>query len=430
MQQPTQRLMPVVQDERRSATVTAIASALVGFGVAYLLLLTQPALAAKATAFVREELLPASADWLAPITVAGFAIGASGLGIYALRGFVLGVRRAPYLSLAPLLAVLSGVVLLGGRAQLPVEGTNTIAFAVPALLLALGGGALLQARGRLLKLTGAALWLTPMVLLGLAYLSRAQGVASAIVLTPGEQLFVFMVGATWLALLAIAFVAPDPAGQQAQAQSNKVIEELRANLSEAESRASGNVRELHDLASEKLRLQRELELLERRAGAAAMGKGGGIGMWPLLAAGSVVIAGFGAVTHFGVQRPLQVKLNAARAVIADSDRAHASTLDALKSQLSTEQAELERARAELAGALEDKGKHDEALAACQAQLPTEEEAAAEAEAQAAPAVAAKPKPKAKAKPKARASKRKARKPRAPEVDSLIAGGDDPIAGLE
>lgn len=438
MHQPTQRMMPVTTDDRRTATMTAVASALVGFGVAYLLLLTQPTLAARATTFVRTELLPAGAHWLAPIAIAGVAIGASGLGIFALRGFVVGVRRSPYLWLAPLLVGLSATVLLGAHAAMPLQGVSTLAFTVPALLLALAGGALYQAPGRGLKLTGVLLWVTPVLLLALAYLSRAGGVPSAITLSQPEQFFVFMVLVTWIALAAIALLVPEPHGGRS-GRAEQMIGALRASLSDAESRAGQNVAELAALSNEKARLEQALAQAELQLQQAELGIGGrrrGL-PWPAtFALGLCIVGGLGVAAYYGVHRPVERKLEAALALAAQSDEAQQGALDAMRTQLSTERAQLEAERAKVAAALEQSKQDGEALQACEAKLPAEE-GQGEVSAEAAPAPPAVKKAAArKAAPKARAKKTTAKRRAAParaasnKPDELTAGGDDPIAGLE
>lgn len=390
-------------DRFRVALMTAAFSAVLGIGVAYVLLMTQPEISRAAKNVLGGRLV--GSEWVIPVALAGAATGAAGVGIYLLSGFVRGARRQPFLLLAPLLCGLSVTIMAGMPAE-PALGTlGTPGFAVPALMLALGGATLFQLRGSAAKLGGAVAWLAPGVLLGLGYFSQPAKVPLAALLSPQQHPFSLLLMFSWLSLGLIALLAPDASDTVPMADAQAAVAKLRRRLAEAEARvrtasSAGNPELVAGLqarlqqAEEQLYQASHLHEALRQARARADrleadAMAGRVQRPSLIWLGGVALGGFllaGIVGYWTTMRPMQQRLSQvvtkANAVTAGSADAQGKYDKLLSEQRAAAEA-LAAERAKLKEAQEKLGAQEASLAELRSQL-----SAAEAPA-AAPAPAAK-----------------------------------------
>ncbi len=108
-----------------------------------------------------------------PLTIGVALLGAAALVLVVSR-LVRDVEQHPYGSIAPVLAVFSGLILSSVRAKLPFPEVSGAQLGIAALTLSLLGGALLSRREVAARVTGWALVALPAFALGLA-LTAARG---------------------------------------------------------------------------------------------------------------------------------------------------------------------------------------------------------------------------------------------------------------
>ncbi|MGD8863910.1 MAG: hypothetical protein PVI30_28100 [Myxococcales bacterium] len=425
----TQQMMDVQGGRPGGMAIMALASALLGFATAYVLLLSQPELVARSTEFVRVRLLPMGPRWLAPVAIAGAAIGLSGVGIYLLSSFVRGVRRSPYLWLSPLWVGVTMAAVAPVAPSVPEgagEGVADPVVAFGALLVALAGGGLYQLHGRATRVAGGLLWLGAAALVVVEHGLRT-GFDLQLALSPEQRLTTFLLTTNWLGLGALAVLMPEqsPAGRQA-------TQAMRAALAQQQQRSV-------ELEAQRDALQQQLSAAERRADRTMEASferagGPGWGMLGLVAAGCAVAAGL-LGQHLG-RRGADERIAVAAHAAERSEESYLSAQAALRERATALRAELEQVRAEQAEQQAQARAQAEALTSCQAAA---EEQAQEAEPR---TVRARPRTRARRgsrqgrRGRARASAAKSTGTRSgrpaedPMTDDLTAGGDDPIAGLE
>lgn len=220
----------------RIGLFTAVFSAVLGLGIAYILLMTQPELSRSARDMIAQRVGPNMAGWLVPVAIAGIAMGAAGLGVSLLSGLVRGVRQQPFLLLAPMLCTVTISVLVSMPAapQLGIMGAR--GFAIPALLLALGGATLFQLGPWLAKLAGLVVWLAPALLLAGGSLTHHPTFAADVLLAQAGQPLAMLVGFCWTGLGLLGWVAPDVRDAVPLAEARAAVQGLRTRLLDAERR--------------------------------------------------------------------------------------------------------------------------------------------------------------------------------------------------
>ena len=370
------------------------------------------------------------APWVMPSLVSAAVIGGVALGWLTLSRFVREVRDNPYIWTAPAL-VLFGAILLGRTgAELPLR-VDIQQYAVLSAPLILSGGAFLRTYGLWPKLFGLLLWAAPLsfVLVGHTLRSGDLWTAMAQSGTPTHfAVFVLSLttlGTGWLALMtrernpraATPEIDPHDYAQHQQAleQERVALAQERAALQQAQSRLDAWAGEV---AQERA--------LTRR------------GLHPAIKASLalLVISGSAVAFHFGYHLPVQQRLSASEARLAQAAALHEQQLTAERSRLGAAH------RAELASLTELKLAAERSKAQAEAALA----AALEAPKGAAPEVEPKapPKPKAatrtgraRAKGSAKTSRLKRPKSRTRPASKPSTGdglpdpgGDDPLGGLE
>ncbi|MDH5670881.1 MAG: hypothetical protein OEZ06_01970 [Myxococcales bacterium] len=426
-----------------ASPVVMVGAALLAACIGYVVLLAQPAAVAAAVLRLRE-LAPGNA-WLAPVLVGALGILASGLGIYGLSRFVMGVREAPYLWLAPLLVFLAGAVVGGSDEPLALPGHSARSFVLPALLLVLAGGALIQQRTWRARLLGLLLWLLPMAALTLAFaVVPGAWPGSFGALAPGQQLVLYMLVSTWLALLAMALYLPAGHGRQGWARAQQDLGALRLALREGEQKLRQERQALVQSQQRGQQLERALAHAQQQLSEVELVRPQGLALWVKLGLCALLLGALVIGVELGVRRPLVAQLSAERLALMQAEEGHRRALSALGDSERVHRADLE---AQLLQSSQQLTAAREQLAVLSAEKQARElEQVAESETEEeAVAVAAVPKKQqqpqlrrsAKNSSKTSAKTRVQRKARArnPQArrggdsDALTAGGDDPIAGL-
>lgn len=223
-------------DQHKTAwLITALATAL-SLGLGGLLLLAQPALSDTAHTLVQQRVGDTMTPWAVPTIMLGLSIGIAGAGVFMLAGFVHGARRRPFLMLAPLLCALSIAVLGHLPLELSMGPLGSANFALPALLLALGGASIFQLRGPLPKIAGVLVWLLPAALLLGGATSYQDGWSPAALLSPQKHPLTAILVLSWVALAVIACIAPDARDTVPLPIMRRRISALEQQLAEAQER--------------------------------------------------------------------------------------------------------------------------------------------------------------------------------------------------
>lgn len=224
-------------DQRRAIWLAIALAATLGLGLGGVLLFAQPALSETARTMVEQRLSSTSAQWATGVIMVGLATGIAGAGVFMLAGFVRTARQRPFLMLAPLLCALSAAALGRLPLELSLGPLGSANFALPALLLALGGAAIFQLRGPLAKIGGVLIWLLPAALLLGGATSYQDGWSPRALLSPLDQPLTAILLLSWLALAVIAFIAPDARDSVPSAVMRRRVSALEQQLAEAEDRA-------------------------------------------------------------------------------------------------------------------------------------------------------------------------------------------------
>ena len=224
-------------DERRAAWIATALAAALGLGLGSVLMLSQPALADQVRTLFEQRLGSTIARWVAPIIMLGLSTGIAGAGILLLAGFIRGARQRPFLTLAPLLCALSGATLGHLPMELSMGPLGSVNFALPTLLLALGGAALFQLKGLFAKIAGVLTWSLPAALLLTGAASYPGGFSLQTLLSPYEHPSAMILVLSWVTLAAIAWIAPDARDTVSRTVMRRQVSALEQRLAETEERA-------------------------------------------------------------------------------------------------------------------------------------------------------------------------------------------------
>jgi hypothetical protein len=146
-----------------------LGSSLAFLGIGYVLILAAPLLSSHFQAILSQgPALGQGSGMLPAAAAAGIALVGAGAMMMVLSRLVRDVETRPYASIAPVLTVFTGFVLMGLRARLPFEGLASQHLGVLALSLSLCGGALICREGLFVQAMGWLLALLPPVVVAYA----------------------------------------------------------------------------------------------------------------------------------------------------------------------------------------------------------------------------------------------------------------------
>jgi hypothetical protein len=146
-----------------------LGSSLAFLGIGYVLILAAPLLSSHFQAILSQgPALGQGSGMLPAAAAAGIALVGAGAMMLVLSRLVRDVESRPYASIAPVLTVFTGFVLMGLRARLPFEGLASQHLGVLALSLSLCGGALICRERLFVQAMGWLVTLLPPVVVAYA----------------------------------------------------------------------------------------------------------------------------------------------------------------------------------------------------------------------------------------------------------------------
>jgi hypothetical protein len=122
----------------------AIAGSLLLVSVSYVLLLSAPVITRHLRSVVSGVGGVKAFEWLPLACGAGLVLGGASALVFVLTQIAREAERRPYVCMAPVLAAFSACILIGLRAELPLQGVASEQVAVFGLALSVIGGSLVQ----------------------------------------------------------------------------------------------------------------------------------------------------------------------------------------------------------------------------------------------------------------------------------------------
>jgi hypothetical protein len=183
-------------------TFGALVGSLLLLGASFVLLVLAPQLLARF--HTASETVP-SGGFLPIAAASGIALGGGAAMIAVMARLVRDIEIRPYACLAPVLAVFTGYVMWGLRAQLPLESVSTEYVGLFAIAVSVAGGALVAQRGGARGIGWTLALFAPLVLLGLLWASSGESDVGAVIsgLAPQVKMYLGLLIGTGLALGAI-----------------------------------------------------------------------------------------------------------------------------------------------------------------------------------------------------------------------------------
>lgn len=184
-------------------TFGALVGSLLLLGASFILLVLAPQILARFQ--TASETVP-SGGFLPIAAASGIALGGGAAMIAVMARLVRDIEIRPYACLAPVLAVFTGYVMWGLRAQLPLGSVSTEYVGVFALGVSVAGGSLIAQRSGGTRAIGWSLALfAPLALVGLVWASDGQANLGAVLsgMTPQVKMYLALLLGTALALGAL-----------------------------------------------------------------------------------------------------------------------------------------------------------------------------------------------------------------------------------
>lgn len=183
-------------------TFGALVGSLLLLGASFVLLVLAPQLLARF--HTASETVP-SGGFLPIAAASGIALGGGAAMIAVMARLVRDIEIRPYACLAPVLAVFTGYVMWGLRAQLPLESVSTEYVGLFAIGVSVAGGALVAQRGGTRSIGWSLALFAPLALVGLIWASSGQSNLGAVIsgLTPQVKMYLGLLMGTAVALGAI-----------------------------------------------------------------------------------------------------------------------------------------------------------------------------------------------------------------------------------
>jgi hypothetical protein len=181
-------------------TAGALVGSLLLLGASFVLLVLAPQILARFTS--ASEAVP-SGGFLPIAAASGIALGGGAAMIAVMARLVRDIEIRPYACLAPVLAVFTGYVMWGLRAQLPLGSISTEYVGVFALAVSVAGGSLVAQRTGGARAIGWSLALfAPLALVGLIWASAGDANLGAVLAgqTPQVKMYLGLLIGTALAL--------------------------------------------------------------------------------------------------------------------------------------------------------------------------------------------------------------------------------------
>jgi hypothetical protein len=139
----------------------AIAGSLLLVSVSYVLLLSAPVITRHLRSVVSGVGGVKTFEWLPLACGAGLVLGGASALVFVLTQIAREAERRPYVCMAPVLAAFSACILIGLRADLPLQGVASEHVAVFGLALSVIGGSLVQTSRVSAQLMGIAFTFLP-----------------------------------------------------------------------------------------------------------------------------------------------------------------------------------------------------------------------------------------------------------------------------
>jgi hypothetical protein len=183
-------------------TFGALVGSLLLLGASFVLLVLAPQLLARF--HTASETVPAG-GFLPIAAASGIALGGGAAMIAVMARLVRDIEIRPYACLAPVLAVFTGYVMWGLRAQLPLGSVSTEYVGLFAIGVSVAGGALVAQRGGPRGIGWSLVLFAPLALVGLLWASSGESNVGALIsgLTPQVKMYLGLLIGTGLALGAI-----------------------------------------------------------------------------------------------------------------------------------------------------------------------------------------------------------------------------------
>jgi succinate dehydrogenase hydrophobic anchor subunit len=205
-----QRAASYSRAEADHSKTYALVGSLLLLGLSYVLLLAAPVVSRQLRTFAGGHTnLGAIESWLPAACVSGLVLGGGAALMFVLVQIAREAERRPYVCLAPVLAAFSACVLIGLRAELPLQGVAAEHVAVFALAVSVAGGALVQDGRLLAQLTGVVLTLLPpLSLIGVLWANSGKSDPAVAMWTLNAQAraFLTMLTVTSFGIAIIAIV--------------------------------------------------------------------------------------------------------------------------------------------------------------------------------------------------------------------------------
>jgi hypothetical protein len=205
-----QRAATYSRAEADQSRTYALVGSLLLLGLSYVLLLAAPVVSRQLRTFAGGHTdLGAIESWLPAACVSGLVLGGGAALMFVLVQIAREAERRPYVCLAPVLAAFSACVLIGLRAELPLQGVSAEHVAVFALAVSVAGGALVQDARLAAQLTGVLLTLLPpLSLIGVLWANSGKSDPAVAMWTLNAQAraFLTMLTVTSFGIAIIAIV--------------------------------------------------------------------------------------------------------------------------------------------------------------------------------------------------------------------------------
>lgn len=205
-----QRAASYSRTEADQSRTYALVGSLLLLGLSYVLLLAAPVVSRQLRTFAGGHTnLGAIESWLPAACVSGLVLGGGAALMFVLVQIAREAERRPYVCLAPVLAAFSACVLIGLRAELPLQGVSAEHVAVFALAVSVAGGALVQDARLAAQLTGVLLTLLPpLSLIGVLWANSGKSDPAVAMWTLNAQAraFLTMLTVTSFGIAIIAIV--------------------------------------------------------------------------------------------------------------------------------------------------------------------------------------------------------------------------------
>jgi hypothetical protein len=205
-----QRAASYARSEADQSRTYALIGSLLLLGLSYVLLLAAPVVSRQLRTFAGGHTnLGTIESWLPAACVSGLVLGGGAALMFVLVQIAREAERRPYVCLAPVLAAFSACVLIGLRAELPLQGVSAEHVAVFALAVSVAGGALVQDARLTAQLTGVLLTLLPpLSLIGVLWANSGKSDPAVAMWTLNAQAraFLTMLTVTSFGIAIIAIV--------------------------------------------------------------------------------------------------------------------------------------------------------------------------------------------------------------------------------